>query len=639
MEWKLLQPITIGNKLMKNKIVMAPMETRMSTIDGDVTQRMIDYYAERAKGGAGLIIVENTFIDNLASRSSLASSGLYSDHLIAGKNLLAEAIKENGALAIIQLSHGGRQARGGATTFEPVAPSAVMCNVTKRMPVELTKEKIIEIEDAFSNAAYRANEAGFDGIEIHGAHGYLVGSFLSPLTNRRNDIYGGSLKNRGRFATNIIRKIRNIVDEDFIVGYRISISEYIEGGLEPDEACKFVASIQKNIDYINVSAGIYESKSYYGIAPTYIEPGQLIPLVRQMKETVKIPVMAVGSFDPKLAEKVLQQDHADIITFGRALISDPEMPNKVVMGNEEDIRPCIRGNEGCISRFHTGCVLRCEVNPACGREKEYKILKVSIPKKVLIAGGGISGMEAARIAAEMGHDVTLIEKEDKLGGHIIESCRQEFKSDEKKYFEWILKQIEKNNIEVLLNTRVTPEIIRNEDPDALIIAIGSKYEHPNITGAEEAIIAGDVLDNTALAGEKVIVVGGGLIGAETALTLAIKNHDVAIIEMTDQIAGKLEISTRQALVERLENEQVRILLNQTVKEIGSKYVKTTDSEGKTATVNADSVIIATGLLSRKNTELSNIIENTISIGDCIEARNIYHCVHEAWNAVINLSNK
>jgi 2-enoate reductase len=307
------------------------------------------------------------------------------------------------------------------------------------------------------------------------------------------------------------------------------------------------------------------------------------------------------------------------------------------MGNEEDIRPCIRGNEGCISRFHTGCVLKCEVNPACGREKEYKISKIKSPKKILIVGGGISGLEAARVAAEIGHDVTLIESNDELGGHMIESSKQEFKSDEKKYFEWILRQVEKNNIKVLLNTSATPEIIKKENPDALIIAIGSEYVYPEIKGAKEAILAGDVLNNTTSVGEKVIVVGGGLIGAETALTLAIKNHDVTIIEMTDQIATKLEATTRQALIDRLKDKKVRILLNQTVKEIGAEYVKTIDLDGKTATANADSVIIATGLLSRENTGLENIIEKTISIGDCIEARNIYHCVHEAWNAVINLS--
>jgi 2,4-dienoyl-CoA reductase-like NADH-dependent reductase (Old Yellow Enzyme family)/thioredoxin reductase len=640
MEWKLLEPILIGNKLAKNRIVMPPMETRMSTINGDITERMLDYYSERAKGGAGLIIIENTFVDNLASRSSLISSGLYSDHLIAGKNLLAEAIKENGALAIIQLSHGGRQAKGGVTAYEPVAPSAVMCSVTKRIPHALTGEEIVEIEDAFAEAALRAKQAGFDGVEVHGAHGYLIGSFLSPRTNLRNDEYGGSLKNRGRFAANIIKKIWSKVGKEFIVGYRISASEFIEGGLEPEEACGFVAYIQKDIDYISVSAGIYESQSFCNVSSTYVPAGQLIPFSLQMKKAVNIPVIAVGSFNPKLAEQTLKSGHADLIAFGRALIADPQMPNKLTAGRENDIRPCIRGNEGCLSGFYTGCVMKCEVNPACGRESEYKINKVLIPKKVLIIGGGVSGMEAARVAALMGHNVTLMEKENMLGGHLIESTRQEFKVNEAEFLAWLINQIEKSGVNVLLNTLVTNDTIIKEKPDCLVIAVGSEYIFPAIKGAEFAIIAGDILNNTSLAGKKIVVIGGGLVGAETALTLAIEKHEVVILEMMDKIVEKLEVSAGEALIRRLQHEKVRILTCHTAEEIGADYVIAKDKDGRCVTLNTDTTVLATGLESRGFTELKDIIPNTVYIGDCIEARKIYQCTHEAWNAIINtLSNR
>lgn len=639
MGWKLLEPILIGSSRAKNRIVMAPMETRMSTISGDVTQGMIDYYTERAKGGAGLIIIENTFVDNWASRSSLSSSGLYSDHLIAGKNLLAEAIKENGALAIIQLSHGGRQARAGATVYEAVAPSAVMCSVTKRMPLVLTRDEIVEIEDSFAEAAYRAKEAGFDGVEVHGAHGYLICSFLSPLTNLRSDEYGGNLKNRGRFAANILRKIRNKVGEDFILGYRISASEYIKGGLEPKEACDFAASIQQSINYIHVSAGIYESPSFWSIASTYIPAGQLIPLASQMKKAVNIPVISVGSFNPKLAEQVLQQGEADMIAFGRALIADPFMPKKLAEGREEDIRPCIRGNEGCISRFYTGCTIRCEVNPACGQEAHYRIRKTKTPKRVLIAGGGISGMEAARVAVLMGHQVTLIEKEKMLGGHMIESTRQQFKANEAELFKWLVTQVEKNGVKILLNTLVTPAVITREKPDVMILAVGSEYMRPTIRGADSALMCGEVLENTSLAGEKVIVVGGGLVGAETALTLAIEKRKVTLLEMTAQIAEKHEPGTRGALIQRLQHEKVCILTGHTVMEIGVRHVIVRDAKGTVLTIDADTVVLATGLVSRVHAELTDIVPNTVCIGDCVEARKIYQCVHEAWNAVINtLSN-
>jgi len=636
MKWKLLESSRIGSRLVKNRIIMAPMETRLNTISGDVTQSMIDYYTERAKGGAGVIIIENTYVDNQASRSSLISSGISSDHLIAGKNLLAEAIKENGALAIIQLSHGGRQAREGAGACEAVAPSAVMCSVTRRIPHVLTIEEIVKIEDAFAEAASRAEQAGFDGVEIHGAHGYLVASFLSPLTNLRNDEYGGNLKNRGRFAANIINKTRIKTGKDFIIGYRISASEYIKGGLEPEEACSFVSLIDQFIDYVHVSAGIYESPSFWNIASTYIPSGQLIPLAAQMKKAVNIPVVAVGSFNPKLAEQVLINGDADFISFGRALIADPFFPKKLEKNREQDIRPCIRGNEGCISRFYSGCAIRCEVNPACGREAHYKIKKVSMPKKVLIIGGGVSGMEAARVAALMGHKVTLMEKENKLGGHMTESTRQDFKSGEADLLRWLITQVEKNAVNVLLNTFVTADTIIKESPDVLIIAIGSEYIRPDIKGAQNAFIAGEILDNTSLTGDSVIVIGGGLAGSETALTLALEKKKVTIVEMLEHIAIKHEPGTREALVQRLKALSVCIMTGHNVLEIETTgQVTASDPEGNVVKIKGDTVVLATGLKSRPASDLLNVIPDTFSIGDCVEARKIYQCMHEAWNVVIN----
>ena len=635
MKWKLLEPAFMGSKSIKNRIIMAPMETRLNTISGDITSEMIDYYTERAKGGAGTIIIENTFVDNLASRSSLISSGIYSDHLIAGKNILAEAIKENDVLAIMQLSHGGRQAREGASKYQAVAPSPVMCSVTKRMPRELDLNEIAEIENAFAEAASRAEQAGFDGVEIHGAHGYLVCSFLSPLTNLRADEYGGNLENRGRFARNIINKIRSKTGKDFILGYRISASEYIKGGLEPEEACRFAASIQQSIDYIHVSAGIYESPSFWNIASTYVPSGQLIPLAGQMKKAVNIPVVAVGSFNPQLAEQVLINGDADFIAFGRALIADPQMPKKLNENRAQDIRPCIRGNEGCISRFYSGCAIRCEVNPACGREAHYKIRKVFRPKKVLIIGGGISGMEAARVASLVGHEVILIEKENKLGGHMIESTRQDFKSNEAELLKWIICQVEKNEIKVFLNTFATSETILREKPDALIIATGSEYIRQNVKGFQNAYLPDEILNNISLSGESAIVIGGGMAGAETALTLALANRKVTIIEMLDQIAQKHEPGTREALIQRLKQEQVCILTNHKVSEIDTGCVIASDSNGNIIKIKGDTIILALGLASRTSSDLSGVITNTFRIGDCIEARKIYQCMHEAWNVVIN----
>jgi len=636
MNLKLLEPIEIGKKLMKNRILMPAMETRMSTLSGDIKPEMIDYYAARAKGGAGAIIVENTYIDNLSSRSSLSSSGLYTDHLISGKKILAEVIKENGALSIIQISHGGRQSAAMANKNQPVAPSPIMCGVIKRMPHELTINEIIEIEDAFAEAAVRAKKAGFDGVEVHGAHGYLICSFLSPLTNLRKDRYGGSLTNRGRFANDIIKKIRSITGKDFIVGYRISAKEYIGGGLELEEACDFVKTIQDNIDYINVSAGIYESPGFYISSSTYLPRGELIPLAAEIKKNSNIPVIAVGSFNPDLAEKVLKDGKADIIAFGRALIADPMMPIKLKYNRKKDIRPCIRGNEGCISGFKTGCPMRCEVNPACGREGYFKIKRTLQPKKVLIIGGGVSGMEAARVADLIGHKVILVEKENMLGGHLNESAKQDFKHDIYYYLMWLKRQIKNSEINVLLNTDANKPLVKKINPDVLLIAIGSEYFYPDIRGAQNAFLAKDILEGSIETGKKVIIVGGGVIGCETALALSQEKDSVIIFEMKKTIAEGYEAESREVLIKRLKDKNVRIYTDFKVIEIGNGLVITKDRYGHIKNFNTDTAVLATGLKSKKIKEFVNIIPETACIGDCIKPRKIYNCVHEAWSEVINI---
>ena len=388
MEYMMLDSIRIGGKIMKNRIAMAPMECRLNTVDGSPTQLMIDYYEARAKGGVGMIIVENTFVDCRASRSSVASSGLCSGHQIAAKALLAEAIRDHGALAILQLSHGGRQANKEATGQMCVAPSPIPCKVMRRVPKELSISEIEEIEDAFAVAALRAKKAGFDGVEVHGAHGYLLCEFLSPYTNKRTDHYGGSYENRSRMPKEVIRKVRESVGRDFIVGYRISVDEFLgSAGLRPAESCRFIAEVQDGIDYVNCSAGNYETGPFAITNSTYEPQGKLIPLAAKMKQRVKIPVMAVGSLDARLGEKALQDGYADIVAFGRQLIADPNFANKIYEGRIDDIRPCCRGNEGCSSGFDIGYPMRCELNPAAGQEKRYRIRKTDIPKRIVVVGG------------------------------------------------------------------------------------------------------------------------------------------------------------------------------------------------------------------------------------------------------------
>lgn len=634
-EYKLLEPIKVGNSVFKNRIVMPPMETRLNMPNGDVTREMIDYYAERAKGGAAALIVENTFIDDKESRSSLISSGLYSDHLIAGKNLLAEAIKDNGALAILQLSHGGRQAVAAATGLQPVAPSAIASKVIGRMPRALEAEEIETIEDAFADAAERAQTAGFDGVEIHGAHGYLIFSFLSPYSNVREDSFGGSVEKRARFAKNIMRKVRSRVGDGFIVGFRISGSDFIPDGFSLEMACETVPMIEEYIDYIHVSGGVYETSAFSTIVPLYGPMGGLIEHAAAIKKCVNIPVITVGALDVKLGEKALGEGKADIVAFGRPMIADPDIPNKIMQDRIEDIRPCFRGHEGCLSRFPTGCTIRCEVNPACGREREYKIEKAAEPKRVLIAGGGLSGMEAARVASLMGHKVTLMEKSDVLGGHIIEGSVPQFKDKVAELLEWLKHQLRKSDVEIKMNCEVTKEALQSQALDVLIIAVGSEYQSGGIDGADNAVFADKALLCPNNLGKNVVVVGGGLIGAETALMLAQQyGKKVVILEQMGDILQGHEAGCKESLVHYLNEAGVKIMCGYKVDNIDKQSVVCSSRTTQTC-LNTDSVVLANGLFAKRDTvaELLDFANKTIEIGDCVSAGRIYDCFHDAWKAV------
>ena len=633
--WKLLEPITVGGKEFRNRIVMAPMETRLSNPDGSSTQAMADYYEKHAEGGVAAIIVENTFVDEKASRGSLVSSGLQNDHMIASHYLVSEAIKRQGAVAILQLSHGGRQAIAGATGLPPRAPSAVTCKVIGREPVPLSIEEIEEIEDAFVKSAVRAKMAGFDGVEILGAHGYLICSFLSPYTNKRTDEYGGDLHGRGRFARNIIRKIREAIDSDFIVGFRISGSEFIDGGITIEESCEFTKSIQDSIDYIHVSAGIYESSVVCMTTAAYLPKAPLVHLASAMKKAVDIPVIAVSALDAELGEKALENEDADLIAYGRALLADSEIPKKLLEDRADDIRPCCRGNEGCISLFFTGCPIRCEINPQAGRESSVKVEKVLTPKKIAIVGGGVAGMEAARFAAEIGHEVTLFEKSDQLGGHFIEATEPSFKAEGRRLLEWLIRQVKKENVKIHMNKQADAELIAKMNPDAVIVAVGSEYIRLPIKGASIALSPDIVLFDANKAGADAVIIGGGLIGAETALHLAENGKNVTIIERLSDITLDAEPGTHNAIKMCLQENGVKVLLESEAIEITNDSVLYFDKDKKENKIMAESVIAATGLTANKtmSREFYGTAPKVFEIGDCVKGRKIFNCFHEAWHAV------
>jgi 2,4-dienoyl-CoA reductase-like NADH-dependent reductase (Old Yellow Enzyme family)/thioredoxin reductase len=574
------------------------------------------------------------------------------------KAYLAESIKRHGALAILQISHGGRQANEKATGLQCVAPSAVPSEAVGRMPRELSIEQIARTVERFAAAAVRARNAGFDGVEIHGAHGYLISEFLSPFANKRTDVYGGSPENRARMPREVVEAVRAAVGQDFLVGFKVNVDEWLgDRGLPPAEARAFIRSVQGMIDYVCCSAGTYETMSVCQICSTYVPQGLLLPLAEKMRREVDIPVMAVGSIGARLGEEALAKGQADLIAMGRGHIADPEIARKLAEDRPEDIRPCCRGNEGCLSGFEFGYPLRCEINPAVGREKQYEIRPAAVRRKVLVLGGGCAGLECARVADLLGHDVTLLEKTDRLGGHLNEACVPGFKENTRDVLVWLLGQIRKSGVKVALGKQATPREVEAFKPDVLVLATGSRYIRPAFPGIRLAVFADQALLGRAEIGKKVVIIGGGQVGAETAMHIAEQGgHEVTIVEMLPELSPNMEGSAREAMLRRLHADGVKALVATRVTDLRESgesslfqrgiaspmdavlEVHIVDADGEEGVIVCDSAIAAIGLTpdTAEAVRYRDLGIPTALIGDACRSRNMKSCFEEAWAAAFAL---
>jgi len=626
---KLMQSFRLKNVELRNRIVMAPMLSRLCDPNGVVSPKLIDYYTERARGGVGLIIVEYCYIDEKESKANPGQLGVYDDQLIAGLGDLAEAIQEWGAKAILQICHAGRCTSAKIMGRQPIAPSS-MPSYTGEMAREMTLEEIEGAIESFAEAARRAKTAGYDGVELHGTHGYLLAQFLSPHTNRRTDKYG---RDRGLFALETLDRVRSRVGSNFPVGYRISGDEFIEGGITLPEAKTLAKRLEeKGIDYLHVSAGIIETGQRF-ILPMYFPKGALLPLAEGIKSSVNVPVIAVGAIhDPALAEEALQKKRADLIAMGRALIADPELPNKVQSGKLEEIRTCLRCNQGCISRLPHNKTQRCAINAEVGRERQMRIHPVSKAKHVCVIGGGPAGMEAARLLSLRGHRVTLIEKEKELGGLLRYATVPDFKVELKSFLEYLKTQVQKLAVEILLDRRATPEFVKEIKPDSVVLAAGSSLRIPDISGTGKPFVATSIelLSGSFKAGARVVVVGGAAMGCEVAALLASSGTKVTLVEMLGDLATDLEMRSRLALLQLLKERGVKILTNWKLEKIENGYVLLVSRDWEKMEVATNSVILALGLTSNQELlkPLRESFRDVYAVGDCVEPRKIYQAIHE-----------
>jgi len=636
---KLFEPGKIGKLSIKNRILMCPMGVGgLEEPQGGLSQRGIDYYVARAKGGTGLIITGLTRVSREIEPPLEDKLIIDSKTCVTWLNELAEAVHDYGAKVAIQLTAGlGRVATLDLLKIAgAVAPSALPAFEDPTiMTRELSTEEIERLVHAFEFSAEILRLAGIDAVELHGHEGYLFDQFITALWNKRTDKYGGDLEGRLRFPVEVIEAIKRGAGADFPVIFRFGLKHYIDGGREVEEGLEIARRLEAaGADAFEVDAGCYETW-YWAHPPTTLPPGCMVDMAQMAKRVVKVPVIAVGKLGyPELAERVLQEGKADFICLGRALLADPEWPNKVKKGRLEDIRPCVGCHEGCLKRVFDVKYLSCAVNPATGMEREFTIKPAEKKKTVLVVGGGASGMEAARVTALGGHKVTLWEKGDALGGNLIPASVPDFKQDYRRLINFLSTQIKKLDVTIELAKEATAELILEMKPDVVFIATGSTSIVPEIPGVGKKMVvtAVDLLLDKQEAGKSVVVVGGGLIGCETALYLAQKSKKLTIIEMLNGVMLDMYSANRMHLLKLLADADVNILTETKCLEIRDNGITIADKYGKRSTLEADTVVLAVGLKSNERLleALKDKIPEVYAIGDCVEPRKVINAIWEGF---------
>jgi 2,4-dienoyl-CoA reductase-like NADH-dependent reductase (Old Yellow Enzyme family)/thioredoxin reductase len=629
----LFAPAAIGHLSIKNRIVMASMVTGYASLDGDVTERHLHYYRQRAAGGVGLIIVEASVVDNPVGRDGYGQ--IFIDHpkYISGLQRLTDVIKSYNCRAFIQLFHAGRQTLSKYTEgITPVAPSPIPCRIMKETPRELSSAEISQIIEKFVRSAEYAYRAEFDGVELHAAHGYLLNQFLSAATNRRTDEYGGPLENRTRMLIEICKEIKSRIPQ-LALSVRLNVDDFIQGGIKVSEAETIAVMLEEcGVDIINCSAGIYES-GLNSIEPASYEDGWRIYLAEAIKKKVKIPVMAGGMVrKPAMAEQIIADNKADFVFIGRSLLADSEWANKARLGKTEEIRPCIVCNN-CISSHFKGHGINCSVNAVTGREALFNKSPSENFKDyhVVVVGGGPSGMQAATALRRFGIKVTLYEKSASLGGMLNWALIPPHKERIGELRDSFINELYKSGTRIITGQRFTAEEIGQNRPDFIIVATGSKARKPDIDGWDDeyCFLPDEIFKKPErIKDSRILVIGGGNTGCELADFLIQYNNQAIIVEENKTIAQNLERKNRRVLLERLHSGQVLLMTDSRVQKIQPGQVEVIREETKKL-IEADYIIAAVGF--EPDDELSKQLPLEIkpavfTIGDAFQPSGIKEAV-------------
>jgi 2,4-dienoyl-CoA reductase-like NADH-dependent reductase (Old Yellow Enzyme family)/thioredoxin reductase len=647
----LFEPFQLGSIKLKNRLVMSPMTMNYATEEGFATEKLIHHYLERAQGGVGLIMVEGTFFrqegKGYKNQLGLSSSG-HAQKL----SELTDKVHglRNEARIFIQIHHAGGRAYSKVTGLQPVAPSALVAYPGAELPRALTREEVRELIDAHVQAAVWAREAGFDGVDIHCAHGYLVPSFFSPLSNKRTDEYGGDLNGRARFLLETIRGIKDRLGRDFPLTIKISGDEFIEGGLGLLEMIQIAQLAEEaGIDGVTVSAGSVGAKKIGDLSrahqilrtlPMMTEHGCLVPLAAEMKRVLRIPVITVGRINqPALAEEIIAEGRADLVAMGRPLLADPYLPQKVLEGREDEIRSCIACNEGCYKRIFQQLDIRCAVNPTVGRGEEIVCGRVTVPKKVFVIGAGPGGLEAAHAAWKRGHRVILVEKSRELGGQLNLASVPPGRKEIGRFKEFLLKRLQRTDIEVFKGKRAIMPLLRKNQPDVLILATGASPRNLNIPGLEEtgAMNAWEVLAGKRRPRGPCLILGAGLVGCETADTLSEKGVKTVLVEILPEIATGADADTKAYFEMRFKKNGVEVYTGAALQQMKGKTAVLEHREGEVR-IEVGTVIFSVGPLPNDGLvgELTASGVPIKMLGDCVKPRTILDAVREGFEIGNNI---
>jgi len=627
----LFQPIKVGEMELNNRIMFLAIGTGYGA-DDQVTERQKDFYAERARGGAGLVITGITMPSSLG-RPIPGMIGIYHDRLIPSHRQLTDLVHAEGTKIAIQLGLQYWWAKGEGAPLEEVAPSEVS---TRRdsTPRALTIEEIRQIINDFGEGVRRAREAGYDAVEFHCGIGYLVNRFLSPCTNKRTDDYGGSLKNRARFLLEIIQSSKRKAGSDYPIICRISGEEFMDGGHTLEDSKKLAPMLERaGVHCLSMQVGWHECRT--PLVHMSVPRGAFVYVAEEIKKVVNIPVVAAYRInDPILADRIIAEGRADLIGMGRPLIADPELPNKAKEGRFDDIRPCIACGH-CLDTVLGGMPMTCTVNPRVGREAESTIEPAKKSKKVFVIGGGPAGMEAAVVAAKRGHQVTLWEKKDRLGGNLVLASALSYKGEVANFNNYLQTQVRKSGVQIRLGGEFTAKTVEKAKPDAVILATGTIAKVPDLSGVKgkNVALALAVLAGKEVAGQRVIVVGGEMVGCEVAEFLAEKGKKVTLLARRDRVGDDLGRSTRWVIMQRLRNAGIRMETKVNVVEITDKGVRGIRRDGgESEFFEGDSVVLAVGLAP--SNELAQKLEGKVPaiycIGDCVEVRKIAQAIEEGF---------